>query len=345
VKIIITTTVDPFVKGGAELMANWLCQKLKEYGHECEVLSLPFSTASCGLLSQLLAFRLLDIQNSADRVIAIRPPSYVIKHPNKVLWFIHHFRGYYDLWETRYGGTLNESGASEIRDSVVALDNVSLLEAKRIFTNSEIVSKRLKTYNDIDSEVLYPPLFNSEQYHCQSYGDYIFYPSRLHITKRQDLFVEALKYTKSDVRIVVAGKTDTPEYLAEIKSLVKVNGLCDRVEILDRWISEEEKIELFANALGTMYIPYDEDSYGYVSLESSCSRKPIITCSDSGGTLELIDDGVNGFVVSSKPKAIAEAMDKLFYDKKNTKKMGFNAFNKLNSMNISWNNVIEKLTL
>ena len=45
-----------------------------------------------------------------------------------------------------------------------------------------------------------------------------------------------------------------------------------------------------------VYLPFGEDSYGYVTLEAFHARKPVVTLSDSGGTLELVRDRRNGLV-------------------------------------------------
>ena len=47
------------------------------------------------------------------------------------------------------------------------------------------------------------------------------------------------------------------------------------------------------------------------------SKKAVISCTDSGGTLELIDDGHNGRLVAPTPQALAAAMDELYEDRKN----------------------------
>ena len=44
-----------------------------------------------------------------------------------------------------------------------------------------------------------------------------------------------------------------------------------------------------------LYPPFDED-FGYVTLEAFLARKPVITCTDSGGPNEFVVDGVNGCV-------------------------------------------------
>ena len=88
---------------------------------------------------------------------------------------------------------------------------------------------------------------------------------------------------------------------------------------------------------------FDED-YGYVTLEAFYSKKPVITTNDSGCPLEFIDDKKNGFIVSPDPKKIATSMDTLFKNKQNSKKMGENGFQKIKSMNLSWDHVVKSLT-
>lgn len=343
-KILIASTIVPFVIGGGELIVDWLDETLKEYGHRTEVIKIPFHSYYPEMIEQMLALRLLDVSDKADRLIAIRTPSYLIKHPNKVLWFIHHHRGAYDLWGTPYQDIPNTPEGLKIRQTFIKADNLAFSEAKKIFTNSKVVSDRLKKFNNVDSEVLYPPLMGAEKYRCKEFGDYIFYPSRLIHHKRQYLAVEAMKYTKSDVTLVIAGNPESTQYIEELKTMVKRDNLNKKVNIISRWISDEEKIELFANSLGCAYIPFDEDSYGYVSLEAYHSKKPVVTCSDSGGTLEIIEDDINGFITSSEPKALAEAFDRLYNDKSKAKNMGAEGHDKLLSMNITVDNMVRRLT-
>ena len=75
-------------------------------------------------------------------------------------------------------------------------------------------------------------------------------------------------------------------------------GVGDRVELIARWISEEEKADLLSRCAGLMYIPFDEDSYGYPTLEAYHSGKPVLSCTDSGGTREIVEDGVTGLMTA-----------------------------------------------
>jgi glycosyltransferase involved in cell wall biosynthesis len=350
VKIAIVNNCVPFVYGGAEFLADSLRHKLLEYGHEAIVIKIPFTwDPPQKILENILLNRLIKLnQNVADidpdRVIALKFPVYYLKHPNKILWLLHQFRQVYDLWGTEYGMPQTVENI-RIREAIIRADNRYLPEAKKIFTNSNVVSGRLKRFNAIDSEVLYPPLMDAEKYHAKEYGDYIFYPSRIVLGKRQQDAIESMKYVKSGVKLVIAGHSERREWLSHLEALVRDNGLSDKVTIIGRWISQEEKIDLFAKALGAIYIPFDEDSYGYVSLEAYHSKKPVITCTDSGGTLEVVEDGKTGYVVSPEPQAIAEAMDRLYFNKTGAQQMGCNGLDKIMSMGISWDQVIKRLTL
>lgn len=342
-KVLIVSTIVPFIEGGGTFIVDWLAETLKKNGHITEVIKLPFHSYPPEMMEQMLALRLLDFSEYADLLIAIRTPSYIVRHPNKVVWFIHHHRGAYDLWGTPYQDIQNTPEGLRIRDAIIQTDNLYLREAKKVFTNSKVVSDRLKKFNNIDSEVLYPPLMDPEKYYCGEYGNYIFYPSRITWAKRQYMAIESMKYTKSDVKLIIAGKPDAQQEQERIESVLEKNDLEDKIKIISRWISQEEKIDLIANSLGCIYIPIDEDSYGYVSLEAYQARKPVITCSDSGGTREIVEDGINGFMLPPDPKSIALAMDKLFYDKELSRRMGQAGFEKMHSMNISWDHVVKRL--
>ncbi len=342
-KIAIVNNYVPFIYGGAEFLADSLKGKIIEYGHEAIVVKIPFYwEPPSRILEHMLAARLIKL-HGIDRVIALKFPAYFIDHPNKVLWLLHQFRQAYDLWETPYQGIPPTPEGKRIRELIVQNDNRYLGQARKIYTNSRVVSERLKRYNGIDSEVLYPPLMEAERFFCKTYGNYFFYPSRLSHGKRQHLAIESMRYVRSNVKLVIAGNPDTDKDADLLNSMVEKYKLRDRVTIIDQYISQERKADLFASALGCIYIPYDEDSYGYVTLEAYHARKPVITCSDSGGTDVVVLDGKTGFMVPPDPKAIARAMDTLFARPGLAEKMGTAGLEHIHSLGINWHNVIESL--
>ena len=98
--------------------------------------------------------------------------------------------------------------------------------------------------------------------------------------------------------------------------------------------------DLYARALGVIYAPFDED-YGYVTLEAFLAAKPVITATDSGGTLEFVRDGVNGFVCEPDAVALAAAIDRLAADRSLAERLG--RAGRSVAQAITWDGVIEQL--
>ncbi len=206
------------------------------------------------------------------------------------------------------------------RDMIRCSDDQYLRECKKVFTNSRIVADRLKTFNRLDADgVLYPPLPHDAPFRPGEFGDYFFYPSRITSIKRQELAIEAMKYVRPGLRLVIAGQAQTDAELDRLIERVRQAGLADRVEFTG-WVSGERKAELMAGCLGVLYLAYLEDSYGYVTLEAFHSGKPVVTLTDSGGSLEVIEDGVNGLI--AQPEALARAMEGLWAARGRTCAMG-----------------------
>lgn len=344
-KIIIATTINPFVEGGSTYIVDWLEETLKRRGHEVEAFRFPFSDDPSEILEQLVALRLTDLSNHGDRLITIRTPSHLLRHPHKITWFIHHYRGAYDLWGTKYQTIPNTPEGDSCRQAIIAADNVGLREAAKVFCNSKVVQRRLKVFNNIEAEVLYPPLLRPDLYHCAEYGDFFLYFSRLTHHKRQWLAIESLKHSRTAVKLVIAGPTEPScePYVEELRRLIQKNKLTNRVILLPKWVPEVEKIDLFARCLGTLYFPFDEDSYGYPSLESHCAKKAVLTTTDAGGTVELITDDYNGKVIPADPQLIAETMDDLFLNRSKARQLGENGLERMNDLGIGWDNVLRRL--
>ena len=344
-KVVVATSVSPFTDGGSTLIVDWLAQIILDAGHEVELFKLPFSSTYSDILEQTLAFRLIDLSEHGDRLIAVRTPSHLLRHPFKLLWFIHHHRTAYDLWGTRYQDFPNTPEGICYRDAIRRADSVGFSEARRIFCNSKVMAERLKKFNGVESEVLYPPLLRPESFRGDNCGDYILYVSRLTHHKRQHLALEGLRHAKTSVRLMIVGEPDpdSQAYLRELEILAQNSDLRDRVSIISRWIPEQEKIDLLADCLAAIYIPFDEDSYGYPTLEAHHSGKAVITAADSGGTLELILDGENGFVVPPDPAAIGHAMDELYRDRNRARAMGERGRRRIETLGISNQHVLQRL--
>jgi len=341
-KIALCSTYVPFVKGGYRNIVEWLQLNLERSGHEVETIYLPEVDWPATQFDQMMAFRWIDL-SAADRVICFRPQAHLIDHPHKILWFIHHIRVYYDLWDSPYRGFLDDEAHRGFRDAIHAVDTAAMVEARTVFTNSSVVSKRLSDFNGIEGQVLFPPVLDPERYRNDGDGDEIVVVCRIEHHNRQHLLVEAMAHTTTGVRLRLTGASFGEGYVEDLKARVKELGLEERVRIEDRWVSEEEKIDRIAGALCVAYVPVDEDSYGYPSVEGSHASKPILTTTDAGGVLELVRHGDNGLVCEPTAEALAMAMDQLYGDRERTAAMGKRACERLEELGVSWSSVIERL--
>ncbi|HEY7215814.1 MAG TPA: glycosyltransferase family 4 protein, partial [Thermoanaerobaculia bacterium] len=342
-RVVICATQVPFAYGGAEMLVDSLRDELRQRDFEVDVVALPFHWPSrTELLKGSLAWRLVNLTEAAgkriDLVIATRFPSYLVKHPNKVVWLIHQLRQAYDLLGTDY----SDFSQRQPRDAkalamIRAMDRRTLGEARAVYTISGNVADRLRRFNQVEAEVLYPPPKLDPLYHPGPSGDYIFTVGRLDPLKRFDLLVRAMKHTGTPVRCRIAGTGPEREALSD---LIARLGLQEKVELLG-WVEDKDVVEHYANCLGVYYAPYDED-YGYVTVEAYKAAKPVITTADAGGVLEFVEDGRNGFICPpDSPREIGARIDTLYLDREKAYAMGLAGQEKVRE--ITWDRVIERL--
>ncbi len=345
-RVVIATVQVPFVKGGAEILASGLLKAVQEDGHEAEIVSVPFKWYPPErLLEHMLACRLLDLTESCgqkiDHVIGLKFPAYLIQHSSKSMWLLHQHRTAYDLWEGAYSDLIHFPNGVQIRRAIINADNKAFQECNSIFTISGNVSKRLKQFNQVASTPLYHPPQSAEKFYCEREQGYFFFPSRLTTIKRQELVLQALVETRKPVKVIFAGEADHNVYFDHLINVVNKLHLQDRVTFLGR-ISEEEKIQHYAQSLGVIYPPFDED-YGYVTLEAMLSSKPVITCVDSGGSLEFVKDQETGLVAEPTSQSVAEALDLLWQNRSWAQELGSAGKERYYALNITWSNVVKNL--
>lgn len=321
-KIAILSTFDPFIKGGGKLQFQNLYKILKKQYENVELFFLPANYNLEETEKQINSLQKFQI--NSDILITSRPLSYYIKHPNKIIWFMHHISYFYEFSNTKLNPYINHPNFHKIKQQFIEKDTFHLKESKKIFSISKFVSEKLKLYNQLSSQVLYPPLLDTNNFFCNQYSDYFFLPSLITFTKRQHLVIEALLYTKNPVKLILAGQIDVKYYKKYIKPLLKNKKISQNLQIIPHFITQE-KYNYYANCLDVVFTPINE-AFGYVILESFFSSKPVITTNDSGGPTELIKDNINGFVSNPSPQEIAQIMDTLYENRNLAMKLGKEAY-------------------
>jgi glycosyltransferase involved in cell wall biosynthesis len=346
-RLIVASVRTPFVHGGAEILAEQLTKALLAAGHQAELVTISFDAGNRERIpDQMLACALMDLGEingmKVDRLIALKFPAYLMPHPNKVVWLMHQHRPAYDLWNNSLGNLRNAASGVIVRDIIRRADAKMCEEAKRLFTVSENVTRRLRDFWNVDSTPLYHPPAHADHFYCASeVEDYIFFPSRLSTNKRQDLALRALAFTRNPVRLRFSGVADYPPYGERLMRLARETGVDSRVEWVG-FLSEEEKRDTYARALAVVYPTFDED-YGYITLEAMLASKAVITCDDSGGPLEFILPEKTGLITPANPDKLAAAMDTLWQDRELAKKLGRAGRAHYDALGLSWTKVVKQL--
>ncbi len=344
-KVLVVNNMAPFLWGGAEELAVHLQRNLVIAGHECEILRIPFQWEPAGRIpQQMLLARTLELWN-VERVIALKFPAYLIRHPEKTLWLLHQYRQAYDLFDAGHTNLPPGADGETLRTVIRNADNETFGESRGIYTNSEVTRQRLLKYNGFDSKVLLPPVNDPERFSAGKTGDYIFAGGRVNGMKRQHLLVEAMAHAGKTVKLIIGGPPDGPEDEARLKETVERLGVQDRVKLDIRFLPRDVYAEYVRNACAVAYLPFDEDSLGYVAMEGALAGKALITTSDSGGILGLVKTGETGWVAKPTAEGLAQAMTEAAKAKGPRRLYGEGARALWEGLGINWPHTIETLML
>lgn len=342
-KVLVVNNMAPFLKGGAEALADQLVRSLNATrGVQAELVRIPFKWEPAErLIEEILicrSMRLYDI----DLMIGLKFPAYLVPHNRKRLWLLHQYRQAYDLWDVGDSNIPDTERGREIRQAVIEADNRCFPDCEKILA-PRVVANRLLHYNGFDAEIMMAPLNDPELFVGGDYGSYIFCGGRINAAKRQHLLVEAMRFTRSNVKLVVAGPADTPADATRLLDSIQRYNLDNRV-CLDLGFLPRERIAKYVNeALACAYLPVDEDSVGYVTMEAFSAAKSVLTVSDSGGLLDIIHDGDTGLVVRPETESLAAAIDRLANNRNMTIEMGKEGRARWTGMNVTWSATIERL--
>lgn len=320
--------------GGAEKLYQGLYNSLISFGINTELFEVTSNESNFESIKETY-LKIYDLKlNNYDGVISTKAPSYLINHKNHICYLIHTMRVFYDMFDVEFPNA--DIVLHQQRRLIHTLDSLALAptRTKKIFSIGNEVSNRLWKYNHLESEVLHPALLTNHFQSGES-QDYIFLPGRLHRWKRVDLAIRAMDYTKTPVKLKIAGSGEDEGFFRKIAH----NN--PNIEFLGR-VSDEKMIDLYSNSLAVAFFPIKED-YGYVTLEAFSSEKPVITCTDSGEPTFFVKNKKNGFVCDPSPQNISEKFDYFYQHRDISREMGVNG--KETISHINWYNIAQKLIL
>ncbi len=342
-KVLVINSMAPYVWGGAEELAQHLVRNLRLRNIEAELLRLPFQwNPYTNIPAEIARFKLMKLPN-VDRVISLKFPAYLVPSDRHTTWLVHQYRQAYDLWDTPYCNLPHNPDGESMREFIRAHDNEVFHNRSRTFTISDEVSRRLMQNNGVRAEPLRAPINDPGLFSGGASNGYILAPGRINSSKRQTLLVEAMQHLPKSARLIVAGPPDTEYDAQQLRDLVARLNLADQVRLDLRFLERAELANYVNHAAAVAYLPFAEDSYGYVTMEAFEAAKPVITCCDSGEVLDLVLDESTGFVCQANSQSLAGAMATLLYDPALAEEMGARGRDLWRSKDTNWESHILRL--
>ncbi len=144
--------------------------------------------------------------------------------------------------------------------------------------------------------------------------------SRLSYWKGQHILLEAVKELPQ-VQVILVGKAlfGEEKYVSELKTLTAMPELTGRVH----WLGFRDDIPALMKACDIIvHTSTEPEPFGRVIVEGQLAQKPVIATA-AGGVLELIEDGINGYLFPPKDAiALRQRIQKLIGDRYLAKTIG-----------------------
>lgn len=169
---------------------------------------------------------------------------------------------------------------------------------------------------------------------------WVLFFGQIKSSKGLDILIESFKYIREDnIRLVIAGKPWQIN-MKYFYDLIRTNSLSNKVLMMDRFISNNEKVYLFQSS-DLVILPYKKIYQSGVLLNVMAHRKPIIV-SDLEPFKEIIDDYNNGLIFKTNdPIDLSKKILELYFDRNLAISLGNNGFKTVES-NYNWDVIAEE---
>jgi hypothetical protein len=141
--ILVASRFRPSWEPDQEDLGGALEIALRDHGHEVDSIRIPFDRDPSALLTQLFGFRMTNVSDVGELLVATGTPCHLLRHQRKVLWLTEHYS-----WI--------DDESPELRSLMVA-DRQAVDEARAAFAVSEHLCKRVARSSGCAVALLPPP--------------------------------------------------------------------------------------------------------------------------------------------------------------------------------------------
>lgn len=220
------------------------------------------------------------------------------------------------------------------------LENISIRRATRCAVLSETLKPHLARRGvgaaSIDVIPLGPFAYSPSPHEKTDRPPTALFFGRIVPYKGIDTLLKAFAILRQtfDSRLILAGEGDLAPYADLLAGL-------PNVEILNRWIPEDEIGDLFARC-DLVVLPYSSASQSGVIPIAASFALPVIA-TRTGGMVEQVEDGVSGWLVGADDAStLASAMRVALSEKDEARRRG-QALKQRYATQLSWERIAERL--
>lgn len=192
------------------------------------------------------------------------------------------------------------------------MERTAILDADAVIAVSQgTKADILRAYPEIDPELIHviyngidlneyrktPETTALLEYGVDPSQPYVLFVGRITRQKGVTHLVDAIPHLPPRTQVVLcAGAPDTPEIAAEMREKVeRVRAVNPRVIWIEKMLSKPEVIQLYSNC-SVFCCPSVYEPFGIINLEAMACKAPVVA-SATGGILEVVVDGVTGYLV------------------------------------------------
>ncbi len=289
-------SVPPKLYGGTERIVSYITEELVTQGHEVTLFASGDSVTTAKLRASCPISLRLDPNSTMELPHHVLMLERLIKDADE-FDLIHSHIDYlpFSLFRRSQVPTVTTfHGRLDITDLAPVLQEFSDLPVASISDSQRVPVPWLNWQGTV-----YHGLPTSLYRFVERPGKYLAFLGRIAPEKRPDVAIEIAKRT--GMKLIIAAKVDRVDqrYFDQV-----IKPLLDHplIEYIGE-IGQAEKEEFLGNAYALLF-PIDwPEPFGLVMVESMACGTPIIAF-NRGSVPEVIEDGVNGFVVSNIEGAV-----------------------------------------
>lgn len=319
---------------GVDNIKSW--QELKK-NKNVEFLFVETYVSKIGLL--LCYLNLFKTYNISRQIKKYKPDIVYAPMISLLNPFIYYFIGNLKIFTTIHDPILHSGEKSYFIDWI---SNFCIKRSSKIILLNNFFEEFMKSKFKLNSEniVIIPHAsfyFNKVELNNLKIVNKYLFLGRIEKYKGVDLLldahIKAIKQ-KSDLKLTIAGSGNLNSFSSKINEINEKS-----IEIINKWLSDEEVIELL-NSHDFVVLPYlDATQSGVIPLAFSNQRTVIAT--EVGALAEQVPLNC-GILVSRQSESISRAILKLYSDENRILELGLAAYRYANE-NLKWEKSAAKL--